>query len=132
MADTIIETTGVDFVLVSVEDLDRARSFYADVLGMTPSSVWGGAERPTIGAEFENGTVTIALFDVAMTGREHRPGSGAIAIHVEDVKAARERLEAHGVQFFGETIDSGVCLQAIFPDSEGNTLILHNRYAPKG
>ena len=29
-----------------------------------------------------------------------------------------------------DTIDSGVCLQAIFHDSEGNTLILHNRYAP--
>lgn len=131
MDGSVIETRGVDFVLVSVADLERARAFYADVLGMTPSSVWGSSERPTIGAEFENGTVTIALFDTAMTGREHTPGSGAIALHVDDVAAARKRLEARGVEFIGDTIDSGVCLQAIFPDSEGNTLILHNRYAPK-
>ncbi len=128
---TTIETRGVDFVLVTVEDLDRARSFYADVLGMEPLSVWGGTERPVMGAEFENGTVTIALFDVAKTGGTHRPGSGAIAIHVDDVQAARERLEAHGVTFVMDTIDSGVCHQAIFHDSEGNTLILHNRYAPR-
>jgi hypothetical protein len=27
--------------------------------------------------------------------------------------------------------DSGVCLQAIFQDPDGNILILHNRYAPQ-
>lgn len=130
---TTIETRGVDFILVTVEDLERARAFYADVLGMTPSSVWGGSgERPVMGAEFENGTVTIALFDVAKTGGTHRPGSGAIAIHVDDVEAARANLEATGVEFVMDTIDSGVCLQAICKDTEGNTLILHNRYAPKG
>ncbi len=128
---TTIETRGVDFVLVPVQDLARARAFYADVLGMTPSSVWGGTERPVIGAEFENGTVTIALFDVAQTGREFRSGAGAIALHVDDVDDARERLEAAGVEFVMDTIDSGVCLQAIFNDTEGNALILHNRYAPK-
>ena len=128
---TTIETRGVDFVLVPVRDLERARSFYADVLGMTPSSVWQRDGQPAIGAEFENGTVTLALFDVAQVGREYRPGAGAIALRVDDVHAARERLEAHGVTFSMDTIDSGVCHQAIFPDSEGNTLILHHRYAPR-
>ena len=128
---SIIQTRGVDFVLVPVQDLARAREFYEHVLGMEASSVWGGTERPTIGAEFENGTVTIALFDVAMAGQEFRTGAGAIALHVDDVAEARERLEAHGVEFVMDTIDSGVCLQAVFRDSEGNTLILHNRYAPK-
>lgn len=128
---TTIETRGVDFILVSVQDLARARAFYTDVLGMTPSSVWGGEQRPVIGAEFENGTVTLALFDVAQTGREHTTGSGALAIHVDDVEASRAKLEAAGIEFVMDTIDSGVCLQAIFHDSEGNTLILHNRYAPK-
>jgi hypothetical protein len=33
--------------------------------------------------------------------------------------------------FRGEAIDSGVCLQAIFADPDGNTPILHNRYAPR-
>lgn len=128
---TTIETRGVDFVLVPVQDLARARAFYADVLGMTPSSVWQRDGQPAIGAEFENGTVTLALFDVAQTGREYQAGAGAIALHVDDVNVAREQLESAGIEFVMDTIDSGVCLQAIFHDSEGNTLILHNRYAPK-
>lgn len=128
--DTIITTRGVDFVLVPVHDLDRARAFYSDVLGMEASSAWQQDGQPAIRAEFENGTVTIALFDVAQTGREFRTGSGAIALHVDDVHACRTRLEEHGVEFVMDTIDSGVCHQAIFHDSEGNGLILHNRYAP--
>jgi hypothetical protein len=47
------------------------------------------------------------------------------------VKASREELEARGVVFEGEIIDSGVCHQAIFKDPEGNILDLHHRYAPR-
>ncbi|WP_210493676.1 VOC family protein [Patulibacter sp. SYSU D01012] len=54
---------------------------------------------------------------------------GAIALHVDDVPAARAHLQAQGVAFHGETIDSGVCLQAIFADPTGNVLDLHHRYA---
>jgi predicted enzyme related to lactoylglutathione lyase len=61
---------------------------------------------------------------------EFRPSGSAIALHVDDVPAAREQLEAQGVTFTGDIIDSGVCLQAIFADPDGNTLILHRRYAP--
>ena len=42
-----------------------------------------------------------------------------------------KRLEAQGVQFLAETIDSGVCHMAVFSDPDGNVLMLHNRYAPK-
>ena len=33
--------------------------------------------------------------------------------------------------FMGETIDSGVCHQALFRDPDGNVLDLHHRYAPR-
>lgn len=36
-----------------------------------------------------------------------------------------------GVEFVADTIDSGVCLQAIFKDPDGNVLDLHHRYAPQ-
>ena len=45
-----------------------------------------------------------------------------------DVAAARG-LEAKGVDFIGER-DSGVCDMAFFTDPDGNSLILHRRYAP--
>ncbi len=43
--------------------------------------------------------------------------------------AARTLLEANGVTFQVELLDSGVCQQAIFSDPDGNPLILHHRYA---
>jgi predicted enzyme related to lactoylglutathione lyase len=52
-------------------------------------------------------------------------------LHVEDVEAARAEYEAKGVQFFGDTFDTGVCKMAFFADPDGNSLMLHHRYAPR-
>jgi hypothetical protein len=35
------------------------------------------------------------------------------------------------VQFFADTIDSGVCHMAMFGDPDGNSFMLHHRYAPR-
>ena len=35
-----------------------------------------------------------------------------------------------GVEFHGETLDTGVCHMAFFSDPDGNALMLHRRYAP--
>ena len=51
---------------------------------------------------------------------------------VDDVAAARAELEAAGVGFPAETMDSGVCHMAHFSDPDGNVLMLHHRYAPPG
>jgi predicted enzyme related to lactoylglutathione lyase len=51
---------------------------------------------------------------------------------VDDVEAARAELEAKGVEFDGETFDTGVCHMANFTDPDGNPLTLHKRYAPYG
>ena len=48
----------------------------------------------------------------------------------DDVAETRAALEGKGVQFFGETLDTGVCHMAIFADPDGNQLMLHRRYAP--
>jgi predicted enzyme related to lactoylglutathione lyase len=128
MTDTIAQrlVTGTDFVTVPTRDFKAAEAFYGGVLGLPLSKRWG--RMPA--AEFETGTLTLAVMESQAFGQEFRRSGSAIALHVEDVPAARERLEAQGVTFHGETIDSGVCLQAIFADPDGNTLILHHRYAP--
>ena len=87
--------------------------------------------RNDFGGEFETGSLTIQVVDAAKIGREFEPSKGAIALHVEDVEAARAELESRGVEFSGETVDSGVCHQAYFHDPDGNALILHHRCAPK-
>jgi predicted enzyme related to lactoylglutathione lyase len=119
--------TGVDFVTVGTQDFKRAVEFYGTVLGLPLSARYGERE----GAEFETGNLTIALFNFAQLGRETPPNSGPIAFQVDDVPEAQERLEAKGVQFHMDLIDSGFCHQAIFSDPDGNTLILHHRYIPK-
>ena len=64
-------------------------------------------------------------------GIEFEPHTHPIALHVDDVHAARAELERQGVEFAHDTIDSGVCHMAHFHDPDGNALMLHHRYAPK-
>ena len=47
-----------------------------------------------------------------------------------DVEEARRELEAKGVAFDGDTLDTTVCHMAFFRDPDGNALMLHRRYAP--
>jgi catechol 2,3-dioxygenase-like lactoylglutathione lyase family enzyme len=118
--------TGVDFVTVPTRDYDRAAAFYGETLGLRFSKRWG--DRPA--GEFETGNLTIAIMQTDAFGIEFKPHSLPIALHVEDFDAARTELAARGVEFKGETIDSGVCWQAIFEDPDGNRLEIHHRYAP--
>lgn len=126
MDDSQPLVTGTDFVTIPTEDFERAAAFYEEVLGLTPSKRWG--QMPA--GEFETGNLTLALMQTDAFGIEFQPLSVPIALRVDDVAAAREQLKSHGVEFLEETIDSGVCHQAIFKDPDGNMLDLHHRYAP--
>ncbi|MEO8689169.1 MAG: VOC family protein [Solirubrobacteraceae bacterium] len=119
--------TGVDFIALPTQDFDAASEFYGGVLGLEPSKRWG--EMPA--GEFETGSLTIALMQSDAFGIEFKPHSHPVAFHVDDVAAAREALEAQGVKFAADTMDSGVCHMAHFKDPDGNVLMLHHRYAPK-
>jgi catechol 2,3-dioxygenase-like lactoylglutathione lyase family enzyme len=130
-ASATTPVTGVDFVNVPTTDLDRARRFYGEELGLEASAVYQRGDAPAMGAEFETGTVTIALIESAAVGREFRPNTLPIAFRVDDVEAARAALEAKGVSFAADTLDTGVCHMAFFEDPDGNALLLHHRYAPR-
>ena len=121
------DVTGVDFVTVFVKDFDGAKQFYGDVLGLEHSVDYGRFD----GCEFETGNLTLQVMSSEAIGRPFEPSTHPIALHVEDVASARADLESRGVSFMGDTIDSGVCHMAIFADPDGNTLMLHHRYAPK-
>ena len=121
-----MQITGVDFITVPTRDFDKADEFYGDVLGLERSKRWG--TRPA--AEFETGSLTIAVMQSDAFGIEFARHSHPIALHVGDVAAAREELESKGVTFAADTMDSGVCHMAHFSDPDGNSLMLHHRYAP--
>ena len=118
--------TKTDFVFLPITSFEKAEAFYGGVLGLACSARYGN----DFGGEFETGSLTIQVIDAAKIGREFAPSRGAIALHVDDVAAARAELEAKGVEFGGETFDTGVCHMAFFTDPDGNDLMLHHRYAP--
>ena len=121
-----MNVTGVDFIIVPTQDYEKAERFYGDVLGLERSKQWGSMPA----REFETGSLTIAVMQSDAFGQQFAPHSHPIALHVDDVEAARSELESQGVEFVADTIDSGVCHMAIFSDPDGNRLMLHHRYAP--
>jgi predicted enzyme related to lactoylglutathione lyase len=120
--------SGVDFVAVSSKDLSRAIEFYGQTLGL-PMSVHLDERNY---AEFETGNLTLSVIDAEKMGMTHQVRGHEIALHVDDVADARHTLESRGVSFRGETLDTGVCHMALFNDPDGNPLMLHHRYAPRG
>ena len=125
-ASTIV--TGVDFVSIPTQDLEGAVAFYKTALGLHCS-----VHRPENNvAEFDTGTVTLDVIDPVRMGiGPFERNANPLALQVEDVEAARTVLEERGVEFTGETFDTGVCHMAFFADPDGNALMLHHRYAPR-
>jgi catechol 2,3-dioxygenase-like lactoylglutathione lyase family enzyme len=113
----------VDFISIPTRDVGRALAWYRDVLGLPESDVSEG--------EIETPNVTLSFWE---SGREDLPfvaNTAGFALRVADVAQARAELEAKGVDFIAATWDSGVCHFAACRDPDGNTVILHRRYAPR-
>lgn len=118
--------SGVDFFYLPTKSWEGAKRFYGEVLGLELSKKYG--ERP--GGEFETGNLTLQIIEAEAFGLPFNPNPNPLALHVDDVEAARKELEEQGVTFGADTMDSGVCHMAFFSDPDGNALMLHNRYAP--
>jgi len=114
----------LDFVGVPSTDAERTRSFYVDTLGLRPDD--------KARFEFWLGDTCFTIWEPEKLGMPFAPQKNAHpALHVDDVAAARADLEAKGVEFAGETFDTGVCHMAFFTDPDGNDLMLHHRYKPR-
>ncbi len=122
-----MNVTGVDFICVPTRDFEEASDFYGNVLGLPLSTRWGNMPA----GEYETGTLTLAVMQSDAFGIEFERHSHPIALHVDDVAAARKELEDQGIEFQGDIVDSGVCHMAYFADPDGNALMLHHRYAPR-
>ena len=114
---------------IPAADLDRARSFYADTLGMTPSSEM--ADAGMLIYRTDGGTT----FQVYQTEFAGQAGHTIAQLHVADIESEVHDLKAKGVTF--ETYDlpgttwdgeiasmEGMGRAAWFKDSEGNTMCL--------
>ena len=121
-----LDVEHVDFISVPVRDLERSAAWYRDTLGL-PQTGEGGFP------EFKLGdNVFLYLIDPKAIGGEFTQGNGGpVALRVADVAETRAELEARGIEFVGETYDTGVCHMAPFSDPDGNRFMLHRRYAPR-
>ena len=92
----------LDFIGVPSRDADRTRAFYVETLGLRPD--------PKSDYEFWVGDTCFGDLGAGEDGFEFTPSrNGHPALHVDDVAAARAELEAKGIEFLGETLDTGVC-----------------------
>ena len=121
VAAAMIDIEKVDFVSIPTRDIAASRRFYGEVLGLPAST--------TNEDEFEAGNVTLALWRPEANGEQFAPNTAGFALRVADVASAREQLVSAGVEFLGGTVDTGVCHMAFLLDPDGNTVILHRRYA---
>ena len=115
--------TGLDFVGVPSTDPERSRSFYVDTLGLRADD--------SSRFEFWVDDTCFGIWDPSAQEMEFVPQRNAhLALHVDDIAEARAALEAKGIEFLGDTFDTGVCHMALFRDPDGNDLMLHCRHAP--
>jgi predicted enzyme related to lactoylglutathione lyase len=125
MPDSFV--TGVDFVALQTRDHEAAAEFYGENARPAVRQELGQDAR----VEFQAGNLTLAVMQSDAFGLEFAPSSTMVALAVDDVETVRQQLEAKGVEFRGDILDSGVCHQAFFADPDGNPLALHHRYAPR-
>jgi catechol 2,3-dioxygenase-like lactoylglutathione lyase family enzyme len=113
----------VDFVSVPTRDAERAVAWYRDVLGLPTSAATEG--------EVETPNVTLSFWSPEADGEPFQANTAGIGLRVPDVAAAVDEVRAAGAEVIGIE-DTGVCHMGFVKDPDGNVLILHRRYAPRG
>jgi predicted enzyme related to lactoylglutathione lyase len=119
----LIEVERVDYIAVPTRDVERAKRFYGETLGLPHE------QDTPVGAEYRAGQVTVGIVKSDQVGMDFAPNPAGFALRVPDVDAARQTLQEAGVSLT-EVFDTGVCRLAFFSDPDGNRLVLHRRYAP--
>ena len=113
----------VDFVAVPTRDRERSVAWYRDVIGLPVSEFAAD--------EVETPNVTLSFWQPEQQGEPFVANQNGIALRVADVVGAVEEVRAAGGEVLGVE-DSGVCHMGFVKDPDGNVLILHRRYAPRG
>jgi catechol 2,3-dioxygenase-like lactoylglutathione lyase family enzyme len=108
----------IDFVMLPVENMARARAFYEGTLGLTLDSegrgIWSEYVLPDGSA--------LALFQ----NESFEPATGGeVGLRAPDLEDTFARLKAAGFAQAEQVLETPVCFKAFVRDSEGNSLVLH-------
>lgn len=96
-------------VAITTRDYERLVKFYCDGLGLEPAAVWNNADGQAL--ILDMGKSTLELFDEAqaqyidqLEAGQRISGQIRFALQVPDLKAAMERLVAHGATLVHEPV----------------------------
>lgn len=113
----------LNFMIVYVQDIDKARAFYIEALGMTYVEALSS---PTFVTLNPGHGAMIGLQDKAASrlppGREDQPGSVELSFEVDDVDATWQRWKANGVTIVADPIDLPFGRYLLAQDPEGHYL----------
>jgi catechol 2,3-dioxygenase-like lactoylglutathione lyase family enzyme len=121
---------GFDFTpTIPVKDLERAKKWYADKLGLTPK------EERVDGVLYVSGSTQFLIYPTQFTGAQHTLGG----FDVKDLDKVMKDLRGRGIKFEeydfpGLKTENGVATfgqndrGAWFKDSEGNILAVVERH----
>jgi predicted enzyme related to lactoylglutathione lyase len=106
----------VAFIGHRVTDMDRAKKFYGEVLGLNKTAEYEGKW-----CEFDTPEgKTIALDTFSPEGTPPY-----MALETDNIEAEVARLQEAGVEVLMPVRDNKVCKMAIVKDPEGNGIMLH-------
>jgi catechol 2,3-dioxygenase len=112
---------GVRHVAIRVKDLEEARKWYGDVLGMTVEDEFPGRALFVRFGPYYHHDLAIFQADAEAKADTNAVGLAHIALLVdslEGVKQWYQHLKAHGVEVRGS--DHGVTRSIYFTDPDGN------------
>jgi predicted enzyme related to lactoylglutathione lyase len=122
----MIKIAEIAFTAYPVSDLGRARHFYENILGLSPSEMDQEIEGMPgkYWIEYEIGNATLAISNAWEPSGMSGP---SVAFEVEDLDQAVSHLKQAGVVFVADHIESPVCDFALITDPDGNSITIHKR-----
>ncbi len=117
----------VAFTMYPVTDVARARSFYEETLGLEAGIVGNQGENYWVEYDLPGGGC-LALTNFIEDAPSDAAG-GTVALEVEDLDGLMKDLKAKEVTFKSDVIEGPACRMTVCLDSEGNSLLLHQRNA---
>lgn len=118
-----MKLSGLHHVAICVHDLDRARDFYVDVLGL--DQVHRPDTLPQPGCWLTVGGHPDQMVHLMLTGEDPADSFQHFALSCPDLEAAAEALAAHGYELSEPQVVDGYGRQAFVRDPEGNLVELN-------
>ncbi len=114
----------IAYVLFLVSDIQKAREFYCEKLGLTVSaSSYQGA---WLEFDIGHGTLIVTNRLSELGGRLGSAGA-VVALEVSDLDEVRLRLLKHEIAWRVGPVDASFCRGGIVEDPDGNRIMFHQR-----